>query len=892
MTSGSSIGRYKILAKLGEGGMGEVYRAEDTSLGRPVALKFLAAHLLNDAEAKQRFVREAKAAAAITHANICHVYEIAEEDGKTFLAMTCLEGESLQDRITKGPLPLKDALDIGRQVAEGLEAAHEKGIVHRDIKPANVMVDAKGHATILDFGLARLTEASKLTRQDQTVGTAAYMSPEQIQGGDVDHRTDVWALGCVLYEMVAGVRPFKGQYDQALAYEIVQEEPEPLTGVRSGVPMELELLIGKCLAKEPGDRYQHVNEIEVDLRTLAEKLKSGRSAVLRSASLSGGVPPASTDSASAASTRTLRIFQGVSVVLGLACVGLAALYWGQLPPEKPERVVRRISFTTHGQRAVISPDGRYVVYDERDGERTSLWLRSLATETSRELPGTENVIGGMAWSPDSSSIAFGVGAPDSELRRLSIDSGEALMLCRLPGANPAFSVPEVTWSQDGRQILFGARGGIYRVNARGGKPERVLVEDDLPREPHFLPVPEKTGLFVFRKWPGGDSTSMALGDFETGETRELAPGLTPIYSPAGFLIHERLNERGLWALPFSLTSLRPTGESFPIADSGSSPSVSRDGALVYAESPSAPELVEKTLVWRNRSGERIETVGQPQPGLREFNLSPDRRRVAATVGEPADIWIQDLERSTVTRLTFEPGSDHIPGWSASGREVVFTRNPGDGTLPRLVMKNADGTGGERVLTQMGNNSNPDWSRDGRYMLFQGRADAEGTADILYLEAEGGGLDGAPSVFLGTPAVEAVPKLSPDGRFVAYVSNESGRREVYVQPFPEGSGRWQVSVNGGTQPRWNPDGSELFYVEGANLLMAVPFQSGDSTASLGRPEPLFQSADLNFRGVSWPQYDVSADGQRFLTATPVETETSTTIRVVLNWYEEFRDREQE
>ena len=888
---GETISHYRIVEQLGEGGMGVVYKAEDTKLERRVALKFLAAHLLNDAEAKQRFLREAKAAASLDHPNICTVYEVGEAEGKTFLAMAFLKGETLEDRIAKGPLPLKDALEIGRQIAEGLEAAHEKGIVHRDIKPANVMVDAKGHATILDFGLARLTEASKLTRQDQTVGTAAYMSPEQIQGGELDHRTDIWALGCVLYEMVAGVRPFKGQYDQALAYEICNQEPEPLTGLRTGVPLELELLVGKCLAKEPGDRYQHVNEIAVDLRTLAEKLKSGRSTVLRSASLTRGVPPAEAESGPKTSTRTLRIFQGVSVVLGLACFSLAARYWGQPPSEKPERVVRRISFTTRGQRAVISPDGRYVVYDERDGDRTTLWLRSLATETSRELSGTENVIGGMAWSPDSSSIVFGVGAPDSELRRLSIDSGEALMLCRLPGANPAFSVPEVTWSQDGRQILLGARGGIYRVNARGGHPERVLVEDDLPREPHFLPVPEKTGLFVFRKWPGGDSTSMALGDFETGETRELAPGLAPIYSPAGFLIHERLNERGLWALQFSLARLETTGDSFPIADSGSSPSVSRDGALVYAEGPTNPDIVEKTLVWRNRSGERIETVGQPQQGLREFNLSPDRRRVAATVGEPGDIWIQDLERSTVTRLTFEPGSDHIPGWSASGREVVFTRQPGDGTLPRLVMKNADGTGGERVLTQMGNNSNPDWSRDGRYMLFQGRADAEGTGDILYLEAEGGGLDGDPSVFLGTPAAEVVPKLSPDGRFVAYVSNESGRREVYVQPFPEGPGRWQASVNGGAQPRWNPDGSELFYVEGADVLMAVPFQSSDSAVSLGRPDPLFQSADLNFRGVAWPQYDVSADGRRFLTATPVETDTPTTIRIVLNWYEEFRDRQE-
>ncbi len=271
---GSNISHYKILSKLGEGGMGVVYKAEDTKLERTVALKFLAAHLLNDEEAKQRFLREAKAAAALHHPNICPVHEIDDADGKTFIAMALLEGESLEDRIGNGPLALKDAIDIGRQITEGLEAAHDKGVVHRDIKPANVMVDAKGRATIMDFGLARLSEASLLTRGDQTVGTAAYMSPDQLQGGEVDHRTDIWAVGCVLYEMVAGARAFKGEYQQALAYEIVSQEPEPLTGVRSGVPIELEFIVGKCLAKDAADRYQHANEIAVDLRTLSEKLKS------------------------------------------------------------------------------------------------------------------------------------------------------------------------------------------------------------------------------------------------------------------------------------------------------------------------------------------------------------------------------------------------------------------------------------------------------------------------------------------------------------------------------------------------------------------------------------------------------------------------------------------
>jgi serine/threonine protein kinase len=287
---GSTISHYRIVEKLGEGGMGVVYKAEDTKLERTVALKFLAQHLLNDAEAKERFLREAKAAAALHHSNVCPVHEIDEVDGKTFLAMAFLEGESLEDRIAQGPLSIKDALDLARQVAEGLDAAHEKGIVHRDIKPANIMVDAKGHATIMDFGLARLTEASRLTKVDTAMGTVAYMSPEQAQGMEVDHRSDVWALGCVLYEMVSGQRPFLGQYDQALLYEIVHEEVAPLTSIRAGVPMELELLTAKCLEKEREDRYGSAQEVSRDLRKLGEKLRSGRSTILRTGQMTGAVP--------------------------------------------------------------------------------------------------------------------------------------------------------------------------------------------------------------------------------------------------------------------------------------------------------------------------------------------------------------------------------------------------------------------------------------------------------------------------------------------------------------------------------------------------------------------------------------------------------------------------
>ena len=351
---GRTISHYKITEKLGEGGMGVVYKAEDTKLDRTVALKFLAAHLLNDDEAKARFLREAKAAAALDHPNICTVYEIGEAEGKTFLSMAFIEGEPLEVPIERGPLPLKEALDIGRQIADGLEAAHEKGVVHRDIKPPNVMVDAKGHATIMDFGLARLTEASRLTKADQTMGTVAYMSPEQAQGMEVDKRSDIWALGVVLYEMVRGQRPFQGEYDQALLYEIVHEEPEPLTGVRAGVPMELEFIVGKCLAKDPADRYQSAGDAIVDLRTCAEKLKSGRSAILRTGVIGPARVPGATAGTQVATgalagpeeapsggvlltKNRLRLLQALLAVSVLVALGVSFLHFGEKPPDRPLR---------------------------------------------------------------------------------------------------------------------------------------------------------------------------------------------------------------------------------------------------------------------------------------------------------------------------------------------------------------------------------------------------------------------------------------------------------------------------------------------------------------------------------------------------------------------------
>jgi eukaryotic-like serine/threonine-protein kinase len=806
---GQTISHYRITEKLGEGGMGVVYKAEDTKLERTVALKFLASHLLNDNGAKARFLREAKAAAALHHPNICTVHEIDEADGKTFLAMAFLKGETLEDRIAQGPLSLKDALDIGRQVADGLEAAHEKGIVHRDIKPANILIDAKGRATIMDFGLARLTEASRLTKADTTMGTVAYMSPEQAQGMEVDHRSDIWALGCVLYEMVCGQRPFRGQYDQALFYEIVHQEPEPLTGVRAGVPMELEFIVGKCLAKDRDDRTASAQEVARELRTLGDKLKSGRSTILRTTNPGASVLATVTAGQTVnpvealppdamivrrSSQRALRVLAVVTTVTLLA---LAFVHFTERSTEPIAKPVRRFSFAVEGlgpEGAIISPDGKYILYLAQTNGKKGLWLRSLSNESVREIAVTAGASAGIVeaafWSPDSSSIGFAAGQPDYELRRVSIDGGDPITLCELPSKQQSTAFFGGTWSPDGERIVFGSGMRLYELPARGGRPRLLLDQSDSPRPyalgPEFLPAGSGPPALVYSTSAGYTSEHwVAVLNLETGEHRELCPGDRPVYSRDSYLIHgpASIDEPGLWALPFSLATLQPAGEDFPISTAGIGATVSQEGTLVYGDE--IGYTADRTLTWRDRTGKVLETVGQTQP-MDQVALSPDGRRVAVRSTESGnqDIWVHDLVRSTKTRLTFEEGPDVQPGWSPSGREVVYLA----GRRRRLMRKAADGTGEAVVLVESESPlGQPNWSRDGRYLIYSENG-SETQRDIPYLESHADGQASEPITFLNTPANEWFPMFSPDGRFVAYVSNESGRQEVYVRRFPDGAGK--------------------------------------------------------------------------------------------------------
>ncbi len=909
MMVGQSISHYKLVSQLGEGGMGIVYKAEDTKLNRQVALKFLAQHLLDDAEAKERFLREAQAAAALHHPNICPVYEIDEVDGKTFISMAFLEGDTLEDRIAEGPLSIKDALDIARQVADGLDAAHEKGVFHRDIKPANIMIDAKGRATIMDFGLARLTEASRLTKTDAAMGTVAYMSPEQAQGMQVDSRSDLWSLGCVLYEMVSGQRPFQGQYDQALLYEIVHEQVAPLTSIRAGVPMELELLTSKCLAKDREDRYQSAKEIAVDMRMLAEKLRSGRSTILRTGQMSGAVPAtmaaaqtlnpveALPPDAVVVGKRKLHAVYGLAALVTIALLGVSFVHFTQAPPETP---LRRFSFVPPpGFNAsslqaglAISPNGRHIAFTTT-GANSALWVQDLDQDEPRALAGTEGAILPF-WSPDSEFIAYVAGG---ELRKISVQGGASGLVCPLPAQNFYHG----TWSPDGESIVFNAnvgaiRSALYEVSSQGGTPETLVTLAEFGdveisaisvSRPSFLPQ-EAGRALVFVVGDTGAGVMYAR-NLDTGQTVELGLGDRPIYSAAtGHLIYQsERNVYDLWARPFSPETLQFTGPAFPLRENARQPSLSEDGTLAYLDDSGSSGA--QTLVWRDREGELLETIGQPQPNMVNPTLSPDGQRVVVSsseIGNP-DIWVHDLVRSTKTRLTFDAASERQPTWSPSGDEVAYWLQGVGSSLRKTA---ADGTGEPVVLVESENFlPSPSWSHDGGYLVYQ-ELNPDTRMDIRYLKLETDGTPSEPITFLATAATEVRPKLSPNGRFVAYASNESQRFEIYVRPFPEGAGRRQASVNGGTAPRWSSDGNVLYYVSnGALMSVSVSTAQG---VTFGQPQQLFESSGL-LSGLGAANYDVSADDQWFLTIAPVEGADTAPlkIRVVQNWYEEFRDREQ-
>jgi eukaryotic-like serine/threonine-protein kinase len=876
------LGPYEILSAIGAGGMGEVYRARDTRLDRIVAIKILPDRLADRAELRERFEREARTVASLNHPHICTLYDIGHQDGTDFLVMEYLEGETLAQRLKKGPLPLAQVLQYAIEIADALDKAHRKGITHRDLKPGNIMLTKSG-TKLLDFGLAKLKKdtapanvtLSKVPTEDAVtvqgtiLGTLQYMAPEQLEVKAVDARTDIFAFGAVVYEMTTGKKAFEGKSQASFIAKILEADPPPVSSLQPMTPPALDRVVKKCLAKEPEKRWQAASDVCDELRWIAE---SGSQAAS---------PPIA--------RQKLRDWLAWSVagIAILVALALAAPYFRSATTD-----VRSIQFSISPaqgsdlgpQVAAVSPDGTHVAFEATDTSgKTLLWVRPLDSPNPQPLAGTEGAATpALFWSPDSRFIGF---FAEGKLKTISASGGP---IQTLANASPWGG----TWSRDGT-ILFtpsGGFSGLARVSAIGGVPSPATTLDPSRGErahrwPQFLP----DGRFLyFSLNRQRENNGIFVGSLDSKETtRVMSTDLMAEYAPPGYLLF--MQEHTLIAQPFDVGHMKMTGEPSHLAEglltSGNGGaagfSVSERGVLAYTGWGTSRD---KRLVWFDRAGKQLGTVGQPGNYCGP-EFSPDEKRVAVEIGcnEDADIWSLEVARGTSTRLTFDPANDRYARWSPDRNRILFQSNRG-GTVYNLYQKAANGAGNEELVMQSSESKYPyDWSRDGRFVVyaaFGSGKEATGRLWVLPLFGEH-----KPFAFLKTDFMETQARFSPDGHWMAYVSDESGKDEVYISSFPEASGKVLVSTNGGVQPRWRGDGKELFYLELDRKLMAVPVKEG-SALEVGSPKSLFDfsfSPRFGFDGnpYAYYQYDVTADGQRFLLTTPPEN-ASLPVTVVLNW----------
>jgi serine/threonine protein kinase/Tol biopolymer transport system component len=875
LQKGSTIaGKYKILEELGRGGMGVVYKAKDTKLKRTVALKFLSPELTRDSEAKERFIHEAQAASALDHPNICTVHEIDEAEGQMFIAMAYIDGQSLRQKTEQGPLKLDEALNIAIQVAEGLHDAHENGIVHRDIKSSNIIVTAKDQAKIMDFGVAKLAGQTRFTRTGATMGTVAYMSPEQARGEKVNHRTDIWSLGVVLYEMIIGQLPYRGDHEQAVIYSILNEEPEPMTGMRTGVPMELERIVNKALTKDAAARYQHADDILVDLRLLRDNI----TAFLKS----------STGKAPAISKPQPKRWKQVlpwSIAALMTVIAVIALWKLEYLTSPPEGDITRFALAIpSGQRfasvtgpgIALSPDGTSLVYTGQGEETRQLYVRKMDQLTASPIPGTEGAYTPF-FSPDGEWVGFFSG---DKLKKVALKGGSPLTIFEVSGTHRGAS-----WSQN-EMIIFGesTNTGLLQVPSSGGNPQTVTTPDVEKgvtghRWPDILPG-GRAALFTI--WRGSlDSASIGLANLETGEVKLLLEGGTcPHYTRTGHIIYAG-TDGSLLAVPFDIKRLEVAGsvisllENTNVSSGGDADfTLSRSGSLVYLTGSS----YNQTIVMTDRQGNEQSLI-EEEHGFQAPRFSPDGKRIAVNIYDRMtdDIWIYEFEHGPLTRLTFK-GSNSCPSWTPDGKRVAFCSNRA-GTYD-LYWKQADGSSAaEPLLTAELNQYETSFSPDGKLLVYKDRhPDTKRNIWILYLEGEH-----KPQPFLQTSFNEFNPMLSPDGRWLAYTSDESGRNEIYVRTFPDASGgRWQVSTAGGTEPLWSRDGRELFF-RSTNKIMSITIET-EPMFKVGNINVLFE--DVYKKSRLGTNYDIHPDNKRFV-MIKMPLEISTEMVVVLNWFEELQ-----
>jgi eukaryotic-like serine/threonine-protein kinase len=901
LSPGTKLGPYEVAAPIGAGGMGEVYRARDTRLERTVAIKILPPHLADSPEAKQRFDREARAISSLNHPNICTLYDVGHQDGGDFLVMEYLEGETLADRLRKGALPPEQALRYAIQICEGLEKAHRNGVIHRDLKPGNIMLTKAG-AKLLDFGLAKpllgtaisagaaansltpptptmslsalASPSSPLTHEGSVVGTFQYIAPELLQGGEADARSDIFAFGCVLYEMLTGKPAFAGKNQASVIASIMALDPAPVSSVQPLTPAGLDLVVANCLAKEAEERIQSAHDLLLQLRMISAT----------------SAQPANSETAVPVRVRkSLKIAWGLVALLVIAGIVLAVVFARKaaesqysthsyiLPPDKTEFL-----FTNAGGTIAISPDGRRLAYTVHVGDQQDmLWVQALNSPVAQPLAGTEGAAFPF-WSPDSRYVGF---FADSKLKKIDANGGPPETLCDAGiGRGGA-------WNSSGT-IIFSpsTTTGLSTVPESGGTPTELtqLSTDDSEnshRWPQFLPDGKHFLYFMRSDTP--EHSGIFVGSIGSKERRLVLHNAWPGIYASGYLLF--LRDQTLMAQHFDTGKLAVDGNSVPVAENvtANEPSVygvftASDNAILILHTGGGTGSGFQ-LVWFDRSGKPLGPVVSGTDLFPSPALSPDGSRLAYSLfdGGKSDIWVLDLKRQARTRITFGPRLQQNPVWTPDGKAIIYSSIRVPGGLAHLYKKTADGTGGEETILDSKNTLQVpvSVSHDGRYLAYLFN---EGKGYHLWVLPLFGDRKPFAVNELRPGVVEFSGVISPDGKWIAYASNESGPIQIYLKPFPNGPGKWQVSTShvGPAVINWRADGKELFFFTGTLDLNAVDFAVENGTPRLGSPHALFH---LRSSAYGNPAFTVMPDGKRFIVnSAPEGASTGRPLTLITNW----------
>jgi|HubBroStandDraft_2_1064218.scaffolds.fasta_scaffold00421_7 serine/threonine protein kinase/Tol biopolymer transport system component len=881
---GTKLGPYEILAPLGAGGMGEVYRARDTRLERAVAIKILPAHLSADPARKMRFEREAKTVSALNHPNICSLFDVGSQDGIDFLVMECIEGESLADRLAKGPLPVEQVLKIGTEIADALDKAHRSGVVHRDLKPGNIMLTKTG-AKLLDFGLAKPAVAatsvvtltnvaahSPVTEQGMIVGTFQYMSPEQVEGKELDGRSDIFSLGAVLYEMLTGQRAFAGKSQLSVASAILEKEPAPINTIKPLTPRNLDHVVRRCLAKDPDDRWQSARDLSLELKSISS-----------SSDASSQVPPVALPVTRRKHPRDLMAWSLAAIAL-LAALAVFFL-------RRPETAVAALpvfssiippvgtSFEIEGDmgtQPALSPDGSSLVF----GAGGELWLRSLRTGAERVLGGAHGAINPF-WSPDSGSVGF---FTDGKLKTLEVSTGVVRSLCNAPAARGG------AWGSSG-VIIFtpGPRDVIHQFAVSGGTSTPITKLDtklhSTHRWPFFLPDGQH---FLYlasnHSSPQAEQNGIYVASLDGKLNRFLVASLAGAAYAQGNLLYVR--ESTLLAQPFDLSSLSLSGAPHPVADN-----VVLD--LGVWHSTFTASLVSNTLIfqtgaamaqsrleWVDRSGKHLSYVDEQGVYLGP-RISKDGQHFLVTSGDPThDVWLYNSGGPQKTRLTFDGFIAGEPVWSPDGSRFTVTLGMPN-SMFRIVTRSSSGAGESRTVQELpSSDTATDWSPDSRYLLTESANLTSGDSELSIVPLDG---KEKPRLLpVANTGTQTSGQFSPDGKFIAFTMLANGTPQIFVVPSAGGNGMWQASSLGGHWPRWSRDGKQLYFISMRNEMMSVEIYEKNDSIEVGHPERLFAyRPSVRIYRTGMINYDVSPDGKRFLVVVAAD-ENNRPLTVVQNW----------